>query len=206
MATIRALSPPCTLTEDGPLSTKPGVLTVIVGCMFSGKTTTLLGHVARYPAAQVCAIKPTCDKRYDHRHFVSHSGAKHPCALVPRASEIPNFLNPQTRCLAIDEGHFFSDSMIDLLAELCKKGLECVVVGLDRNSWGRPFPHIQALLRMSDRPVIRRAKCGRCGGIANRTQRLTPIRQGKLIGGVGDYEPRCARCWQPPPETPPDQG
>jgi len=121
--------------------------------------------------------------------------------MVCAADEIYTFLAPLTRCVAIDEGHFFADSLIDVVAKLRAGGLDCIVTALDRSSWGTPFPQIVELLKLADRPLLCRARCGSCGQPANRTQRLTPIVNGNLVGGVGDYEPRCARCWRQPVES-----
>lgn len=178
-----------------------GVLTVIVGCMFSGKTTRLLRCITQYPLEQVCAVKHARDVRYGLHSIVSHAGAMHPCSMVSTVAEINAFVAAPTRCVAIDEGHFFADGLIDVMAKLRADGLDCVVTGLDRSSWGTPFPHIVELLRSADRPVLCRARCGKCDRAANRTQRLTPIGNGNLVGGAGDYEPRCARCWRPPVEA-----
>lgn len=178
------------------------MLTVVAGCMFSGKTTWLLRHIARYPPDKVSAFKHAWDRRYCGRHIVSHAGATHPCQLAEEVSDIRGLLAAPVRCVAIDEGHFFPDELADIADRFRVSGLDCVVAGLDRNSWGRPFPHMLKLLRMADRPIVCRTRCAQCGGAANRTQRLTPIVNGNLVGGAADYEPRCARCWHAPPEAP----
>ncbi len=200
-------SAPVLATDRNSLSTSTqatGTLTVIAGCMFSGKTTRLLQCLTQYPPEQVSALKHARDVRYGLHSIVSHAGAMHPCRMVCTAAEITPFVSAQTRCVAIDEGHFFADGLIEVVTRLRAGGFNCVVTALDRNSWGAPFPQVVTLMRMADCSVVCRARCGRCARAANRTQRLTPIDNGILVGGVGDYEPRCARCWHPPIEAPTD--
>jgi len=204
VSTTGTFSTPGPSVVDSQSNLPTGTITTIVGCMFSGKTTALLSMIARYPAEEVCAIRHSGDARYETQFVNSHAGARHPCVVAAHASDISGLLHSRINCLAIDEGHFFSDALVEVLARLRAQGLNCIVAALDRSSWGRPFPHVLALLRQADRPIICRTRCGRCGNTANRTQRMTPIREGNLVGGPADYEPRCLRCWRPPPEASPD--
>lgn len=198
-----AVPQPLTVIREGrkaALRRGAGELTVIVGCMFSGKTTRLLEVLAHFDAPSVCALKHAHDVRYGLHAIVSHAGAVHPCRVVADAADIGPLVSGAAQCIGIDEGHFFSEGLLDVILYQRAEGRHCVVSGLDRNSWGRPFSHMLKLLRLADQPVVCRARCARCGWAANRTQRRTPIINGNLVGGMNDYEPRCARCWRPPPE------
>ena len=172
--------------------------------MFSGKTTRLLQRIAEWPSREVVAIKHARDRRYAEAAIVSHGGQRTPCRGLTDLRALESYLTVSTHWVAIDEGHFFGPELIDVVSCLRARSIGCIITALDRNSWGKPFAPILSLLRLADDPYVLRARCARCGRAANRTQRLTPIRNGDLVGGIGDYEPRCARCWRPPPEQPPE--
>ena len=44
------------------------------------------------------------------------------------------------------------------------------------------------------------AICVRCGGPANRTQRLASSAERVMVGAGGTYEARCRVCFEPPLE------
>jgi thymidine kinase len=180
-----------------------GSVTVIHGCMFSGKTTELLRRFEQYPPSAVRAVKPAIDTRYSHTHIVSHGGKSCPGIAVLSLAELLPLARPPVRVLAIDEAHFFDSGLVEVVRRLCRERIDVLITALQPDSWGRPFGVTDALCAIADEAVPLTARCSRCGATADRTQRLTPIVDGRMVGGVGDYEPRCRRCWRPPPEPAP---
>lgn len=172
--------------------------------MFSGKTTEFLRRIEQYPPEAVLAVKHPIDTRYSIDQIVSHGGRAIAARITSGADDVASHTSPDTKLLAIDEAHFFGDALIATVRHAVAAGIDVLVTSLDRDSWGRPFPVAERLLEMADEPVVRHARCARCGTSANRTQRLTPIVSGKMVGGPESYEPRCRKCWSPPPEAPPD--
>jgi len=180
------------------------VTTLICGCMFSGKTTALLRRLAACDPASALAVKPLVDQRYSANEIVSHDGQAMAAVAVASAGEILDWLTTESRFVAIDEAHFFDESLNDVLAVLRDLGLDVMLTSLDLDSWGRPFPAIECLRGAADETALLFATCARCGRRADHTQRMTPIVDGNLVGGPESYEPRCLACWRPPPENPPD--
>lgn len=193
-----------------PVSTLPpverGTVTVLLGCMFSGKTTELLRRIRRYPASHVLAVKHRIDTRYSANHIVSHSGLVYPALALGHAGDIPQFLTGATRIIAIDEVHFFDDELVDVTLRLANRGVHVVSTSLHPDSWGKPFPLGERLRAIADEPITLFAKCARCGAKADRTQRLTPITGDNMVGGPESSDPRCQRCWSPPPGDLPQDG
>jgi len=187
----------------GPRPTHRGAITVIEGCMFAGKTTTLFRRLGDHPPQVVLAFKHAIDRRYRPEAIVSHGGKSFPAVVIGSAEEIFARLGPQVRVVAVDEGHFFDEALIEVTNAIAARGLDVFVTTLDRDSWGRPFPVAERLRAAANHPVRLTAVCARCGAVGDRTQRLTPIVGGDLVGGPESYEPRCRLCWSPPPETPP---
>lgn len=182
-----------------------GRLTVICGCMFSGKTTELLRRLATSPRSSVLAFKHVIDRRYQADAIVSHDGERWSATPIRSAAAIPAHVGPKTETVAVDEGHFFDVILVDVARDLVAQGTDVIITALDRDSWGRPFTVADRLMARADEPVLRSTVCARCGSTADRTQRLTPIIDGDMVGGPESYEARCRSCWVRPPEPPPEE-
>ncbi|MDM8004725.1 MAG: thymidine kinase [Phycisphaerae bacterium] len=183
-------------TEHG----RQGSLTVVTGCMFSGKSEFLvaqLQEVARQ-GRPLAAFKHSSDNRYGHRDIASHSGHRFKAVAVPDASRIAE-LAGTAEVVAVDEGQFFAGNLVDVCRELAAGGKRVIVAGLDLDSWGLPFGPMPELAQTADRVIRLQAVCVRCGRPADHTQRLTPIAGQKMVGGPDCYEPRCAACFEAPP-------
>lgn len=180
-----------------------GHITLIYGCMFSGKTTELIRRLDGLGPGEFAAFKHAIDRRYRADAIVSHGGLTVPAQVVTEATDIRTRLSPEVRVVAMDEAHFFGEALVAVIRELANAGKRVIVTALEPDSWGRPFRVVATLKQMTDDVIFRTATCARCGATADRTQRLTPIVQGQLVGGAESYEPRCAHCWAPPPESPP---
>jgi thymidine kinase len=177
-----------------------GEITVITGCMFSGKTTRLLRELSERPPGLGLAFKPTIDDRYRKDAIVSHDGAAYRAVSIERASDIFEHVTlTSVRLIVIDEVHFLNESLVDVATDIACRGIDLFLAGLDLDSWGRPFPHMTRLASVATHVESRRARCARCGEPATRTQRTRPLVDNRLVGGAERYEPRCEPCWTPPP-------
>ena len=87
------------------------------------------------------------------------------------------------------------------MAKVCEalraRGQRIIVVGLDHDSWGQTFPLVERLKEIADSVQIMQVPCVVCGTPARYSQRLVPLRGDDMVGGLGEYEPRCARCFVP---------
>jgi len=170
--------------------------------MFSGKTTELLRRLAVYPRGKALAFKHAIDTRYNASAIVSHGGKASPAIVVANGDDIERHITDGIEMAAIDEAHFFDERLADVVARLAQRGVDIVLTSLHPDSWGRPFPVAERLIDIADEPMVTTATCARCGASADRTQRLTPIIDGRMVVEPSNYEPRCRKCWRPPPEPP----
>ena len=179
-------------------TTKPGRIEVLCGCMFSGKTTAMIRRLESFRAlgARICAYKHALDLRYADSDLATHNQDRFPARAVP---DVDAILDAAASCdvIAIDEGHFFGEPLVGLCQTLRERGITVVVAGLDRNAWGTLYPAFVQLKDLADACEVLHLPCGKCGAPALYSQRVTPVIDGNMVGGPGDYEPRCQDCFVP---------
>lgn len=197
-----------TISESSTLSRRQEPLrasvSAFVGCMFSGKTTKLLHRLDDLSVKEFVVCKHIIDDRYRADAIVSHGGKSCVAVSVQSAQEILAHIKPITQLVAIDEAHFFDGSLVEVVESLYARNMDVLFTALDRDSWGRLFVVVEKLCAISDETIVLQATCAKCQKPADRTQRLTPIIAGYMVGGAESYEPRCRSCWNPPPEDPPN--
>jgi thymidine kinase len=182
----------------------PGSLIVICGCMFSGKTGRLIELLEAERAAgwRVVACKHQLDARYDATRLATHDGRSFTAVAAADAAQV---LARATGAdvVGIDEAQFFGRALVDVCRTLVKGGKTVVVVGIDHDTWGQPFPPLPELKALADEVEQRYASCAVCGAPAEFHQRMVPVIGGNLVGGPGEFEPRCAEHFTPlPPPAP----
>ncbi len=175
-----------------------GSIELVCGCMFSGKTTELIRRIrdAQHHGADVIALKPTIDNRYSETHIVSHNGDTLESHTVDSARDIPSAAKTAD-VVALDEIHFFDDSIVEICQQLRDRGQRVITCGLDRDMWGDVFTHLERLSRIAQTTVLY-GRCAVCGNRADRTHRKVPLLDDNLVGGPAEFEPRCERCFSPP--------
>lgn len=186
-------------TEFTRPRTLPGWIEVIVGCMFSGKTEELIRQVRRAHIAQqrTQAFKPRIDSRYSVSDVASHDQNRLASTPITDTEELIRLVKPSTEVIAIDEGQFFGDELVEVATTLANEGRRVIVAGLDTDWQGRPFgpmPHLMAVAE-----VVRKqhAICSVCGAPATRTQRLVAATEDILVGSSEAYEARCRHHFDP---------
>jgi thymidine kinase len=186
-----------------------GWIEVICGSMFSGKTEELIRRLKRAQIAQqrVQVFKPRIDRRYDDEQIVSHSAQKIVSIPIEGPDELTEKLAPDTQVVGIDEVQFLGPGIVALCETLASRGLRVICAGLDQDFRGRPFEPMPALLAVAEFITKEHAICVICGNLANRSQRIVASMGQVVVGGLGEYEPRCRRCFVPvpEPEEPPSQ-
>lgn len=170
--------------------------------MFSGKTRILIRRAIRAARAglRVVAFKHASDDRYDRFAIVSHDGERLAARPVASSEDLWDAAGAAD-VVVIDEAQFFDAGLPDVCRRLAEADKRVIVAGLNRDSWGRPFGPVPRLETLADGLTRTAAACAVCGCRAEYTQRLTPIGR-SMIGGKGDYEPRCERCFAAPPASP----
>jgi thymidine kinase len=183
-----------------------GVIEVVCGSMFSGKTDELIRRLRRATIARkkVQVFKPVIDNRYSVEKVTSHAGGEFDALPIMNAAEILTSLEPDTTVVGVDEAQFFDMQIIDIVDALANRGLRVIVAGLDMDFRGEPFGPMPVLMAKAERVDKLQAICMVCGEPACRTQRLVngepadyddPV---VIVGASEMYEARCRLHHQVP--------
>lgn len=171
-------------------------LTVILGCMFSGKSTELLRQIKRLESIgkEVLLINHQNDNRYTQKEkVVTHDSQSRFCIKTKTLFEIEDHGKYDT--IAIDEAQFFPDLYYFVLKRL-KENKDIIVSGLIGDFQCKPIGDILRLLPHADDTVRLYALCSVCndGTRAPFTKRLSNDTQQVLIGS-DEYVAVCRKCF-----------
>ena len=114
-------------TQDG------GYLELILGPMFSGKTTRLINLQKQYGICDIscCVINHMLDKRYDDHLLCTHDKQSTDCFNINNLQEIFSLqIVDKYSVFLINEGQFFED-ILDIVPQLVEKyGRKVYICGL----------------------------------------------------------------------------
>jgi len=180
----------------------PGVLEVITGPMFSGKSEELIRRLkrARIAKQRVACYKPDIDLRYHRTAIASHSSQTHEASVITTVEDLRAQLAPQLMevdVVGIDEAQFLDDSIITLVLELVALGKRVLLAGLDTTFANEPFGPVPNLMALADSVTKLSAVCMVCGQPAIHTQRLGASQELVVVGAAGLYEARCRAHFTP---------
>ena len=176
---------------------KTGVVEVIAGSMFSGKTEELIRRLKRAKIARqkVEIFKPVIDIRYSLTDVVSHDENSIQSTPVENSANIL-LLSGNVDVIGIDEAQFFDKGLVEVVVKLANLGIRVIVAGLDMDFKGEPFGPIPELMAVADHVDKVHAICVKCGNIAQFSHRLSNMEQIVLLGEKNVYEPLCRSCFR----------
>ncbi len=174
------------------------MIQLIIGPMFSGKTTELLRRLQRALIAgkKVILLRPVIDTRETITHDELKSTGNIPQLSI---SELKDFDINTYDYIGIDEGQFFHN-LSNYIKNWAQDGKHIIVAGLDATSELTPFDEIMQLIPFCEEVVKLNAVCTKCGSdFGAFTKFVGQEKKDKiLVGGKGLYEARCRRCWSLP--------
>jgi thymidine kinase len=173
-----------------------GLIEVITGSMFSGKTEELIRRLKRAKIARqkVEIFKPIVDNRYSETEVVSHDENAIQSIPVSDSSKILDLVS-EVQVVGIDEAQFFDDGLIEVCNKLADRGIRVIVAGLDMDYKGRPFGPIPGLMAIAEYITKVHAICQRCGDLAQYSFRKSEEEELVLLGELDEYEPLCRKCY-----------
>jgi thymidine kinase len=184
---------------DNKTMSDTGYLKIILGCMYSGKTSSL---IRIYKYNKIAGIKTEVinyidDNRYDPVKMSTHDGIKIDCLKFKNLNELfdkESDLIEKTDSFIINEGQFFND-LYDVVNKLVNEYNKVVYVGgLDGDFKMKKFGQILDLIPISDSVEKLTAICSLCKKKAAFTKRITKETVQTMIGGADKYIPVCRNC------------
>lgn len=172
-----------------------GKIELILGPMFSGKSTRLIEQMRKYvyKAKKTMMVKYYADQRYSEKsEVVTHDLIKYDsinCKLLRNSFDTLK----QYDVIGIDEGQFFAD-LVEVCEELALMGKIILIAALNGDFRMEPFPVIQRIISKSDKIKLLKAYCFNCHKDAKFSLRIVQSNETVLIGAGEAYKPACREC------------
>lgn len=186
-----------------------GFLKVVLGCMFSSKTSYLISEISRYKhiTDRILVINNILDKErhnddYDFSILKTHDNKQCQAILVKKLQDIKddpsyNSKYEESEIIIIDEGQFFSDLYSFIRNELFSQTNKVfIVAGLSGDYNLEPIGDIIKLIPLANEIKQLYAYCIYCkdGTLASFTHKLDNQNQSQIVVGSSDiYSPCCRK-------------
>ena len=172
-----------------------GRIELIIGPMFSGKSTRLIEILRKYiyKDKKTIMIKYQDDKRYSEKSkVVTHDLTKY------ESIECKNLLESLGKLkhydiIGIDEGQFFPD-LVEICQKLALLKKVVIVAALNGDFRMEPFPNVSKLISKADKIKLLKAYCFNCHKDANFSLRIVQNNETVLIGAGEAYKLVCRNC------------
>lgn len=194
---------------------KTGIIEVIYGPMFAGKTSELIRQIemAMISKLEIMVFKPKIDNRYKKEDEIcTNNGHSFKSIVIEKSSDIVDYIKKSSKPVAkifIDEVQFFDEKIVDVVTHLSKdEGIDVVLAGLALDFKGSPFGQMPKLLAIAQKVQSLTAICvhEKDGGVICRkpayfTQRLVNGKPASydspiiLVDGINSYTARCEDHW-----------
>lgn len=176
-----------------------GFLTLIIGPMYSGKSSALIDLYKKYKISKIntFVVNYSEDIRYGNNILSSHDQTNIPCVMsLNLKSVITKEVINNNEVFLINEGQFFDD-LSEIVLNLVDVHKKIVFVnGLDSDFKRNIFKQITLLIPVADEIIKKKAICKICenGTLGIFTHRLSNDTDIKVIG-TDLYIPVCRKCY-----------
>jgi len=173
-----------------------GSLSIILGCMFSGKSTEIIQRYRKYKSQRknVFLINHISDIRYGHNVVITHNKDSVPCLSCNTLTDLLTSNKfKKADIIMIEEAQFFKDLFTFVTISVDKYNKIIVVAGLDGDYKRQAFGDVLKLIPYADEVIKLTTKCKHCNNKAIFTQRIVGNEQQCLVGGKEYYIPVCRK-------------
>ena len=187
--------------SDWTQTLQGGYLELIIGPMFSGKTSHLVEiyKQCKFCNIPVAVINHVIDNRYDDELLSTHDKIKIPCI---KAKSLKKIWFNEENCLIssnvilINEGQFFED-LFDIVNDMVNRGKKVYICGLDGDFERKKFGTILDLIPLCDKVTKLTSLCSLCknGTAGIFSMRLTNEKEQTVVGSE-NYIPVCRECYK----------
>ena len=176
-----------------------GYLEIIIGPMYSGKTSKLLEiyKQCKFFDIPVAVINNSFDTRYHNTMLSSHDKIMIPCIQATHLKDIYHYEDLQnSTVILINEGQFFDD-LFEVVLQFLKNKKTIYICGLDGDFERKKFGQIFDLIPHCDKINKITSLCSICknGTLAIFSLRITNEKEQTVIGSE-NYIPVCRNCYE----------
>lgn len=175
-------------------------LTIVLGPMFSGKSSYLLSSIRRFKEIDwsTYIITSNLDKRYTTESKIVNHNQEY--AVADASVKDLNIIRDkkeylESKVIIIEEAQFFSDLVEFVIEAVEVYEKHVIIAGLDGDASRKPFGKILELIPYADSIVKLKALCKKCGDgnealfTSKKTHDLATVD----IGGSDKYEALCRK-------------
>ena len=173
-----------------------GWIEVIIGSMFSGKTTELIRRCDRMRRAGRTVQIFSHDDRFATDSVVSHNRTSLASTHAETAAQIRDRMQWDAEVIGVDEGQFYDDELVPVCRQLAADGKMVIVAGLDQDFRSLPFSVMTNLVAEAEFVDKLCAVCVRCGNPAIRNYRKSENEERIVIGADETYQALCRICFE----------
>ena len=175
-------------------------LELILGPMFAGKSSAIIGMIRRHAFIQrkTLCVTSALDTRYSKDvKIITHDKESYPAISTEKLMDLLLLHSFHVaECVIIEEAQFFPDlfEFVMYAVEVTKKQVVCV--GLDGDTQRKPFGQLLDLVPYADTVEKYSALCAGChdGTKGIFTSRRSGDNSVQIsVGGVEQYEPLCRK-------------
>lgn len=172
-------------------------LEIIMGSMYSGKTTEIIRMHAKYSFLyNTIIINHKSDNRYNFDNVIStHNNITLNAIKLEKLNDIDKNVYKNSQFIFIDEAHFFSD-LNEFILKSLNNEKNLVVVGLNGDCDLKPFMNLVNLIPYANHVKYLTSLCHHCKtptkGFIH--YRLDKKNKKKIsVGGISDYIVLCRK-------------
>lgn len=170
-------------------------LTIVTGCMYSGKSTHIIDLVFKFENTNMLVVKHHSDDRYDNDCIVTHDKKMVEAINMYRLFDIFNLQEyDEAEHILIDEAQFFDDlyDFIKVAVDIHKK--QVYIAGLLSDYQRKPFDNFYKVLPLADDIIFKHGKCDDCDNQSVFSKRIVDCDKQVLVGSKS-YKPVCRDCY-----------
>jgi len=176
-----------------------GRIELIIGCMYSGKTSEIIRRIQMYETLNIpiAIYTHASDTRYaEAGNICTHNRN---CISAVPVSQLETICNLETykkaRVIFIEEAQFFADLYDTVMHCVNTDGKIVIISGLDGDFQMKPFEQIVRLIPCAETVTKLNAFCKKCGDgtLASFSKRIVNSQERELVGSDGVYEAVCRK-------------
>ena len=170
-----------------------GYLEIVLGPMFSGKTTKLIEtfYELNKSGLTIKVINYSLDTRYDENNLSTHDQWKIPCEFHSTLGKLDT---TDVDIILVNEAQFFPDLKKTVLRWVEKEHKDVRLYGLDGDFQRNKFGEMLDLIPYSNSVQKLNAMCKHCPLPAIYSHRISDEKEQVVIGS-SNYVPLCRRCY-----------